>query len=118
MELSSRRKKHRGGRRAAPYVFAHEAVSVRHRRLRIGRIGRVLLNAAHEIERGVQRLIVLRIRRDVGLRAGLLVALGLEMAAQEASPRVSVRVLSSSGTSWSTSISGEMPLAWIERPDG
>ena len=36
----------------------------------------------------------------------------------EASPRVSVRALSSSGTSCSTSMSGEMPLAWMERPDG
>src|SRR5262249_56217912 len=35
-----------------------------------------------QVERGVQRLVVLRIRRDVGLRAGLLVAFGLEMSAQ------------------------------------
>jgi hypothetical protein len=33
-------------------------------------------------------------------------------------PLVSVRALSSSGTSCSTSISGEIPFAWIERPDG
>src|SRR5262249_55252984 len=37
-------------------------------------VGRVLLDAANEIERGVERLVILRVRRDVGLRAGLLVA--------------------------------------------
>jgi hypothetical protein len=36
-------------------------------------------------------------RRDIGLRAGLLVAFGLK---------------------GSTSMSGEIPFAWIERPDG
>src|SRR5262245_41292128 len=51
---------------------------VRDRRLGIRRVSRVLLDAADEIERGV----VLRIRRNIGLRAGLLVAFGLEMAAQ------------------------------------
>ena len=30
----------------------------------------------------MERLVILRIRRDVGLRAGLLVAFGLEVAAQ------------------------------------
>src|SRR5262245_49435921 len=50
------------------------AVLVRHRGLRIRRISRVLLDAADEIERGMERLVVLRIRRDIGLRAGLLVA--------------------------------------------
>jgi hypothetical protein len=40
------------------------------------------LDAADEIERGVERLVILRLRWDVGLRAGLLVAFGLEMAAQ------------------------------------
>src|SRR5262245_63892216 len=74
--------KHWGGPRAAPGSASVRAVLVRHRGLRIRRIRRVLLDAADEIERGVQRLIVLRIRRDIGLRAGLLVALGLEVAAQ------------------------------------
>src|SRR5580704_3141875 len=36
----------------------------------------------------------------------------------DASPLVSVRLFNSSGTSCSTSMSGTMPLAWIERPDG
>src|SRR5215470_11126130 len=40
---------------------------VRDRRFGIRRVSRVLLNAANEIERGVQRLVVLRIRRDIGL---------------------------------------------------
>src|SRR5712672_2378599 len=55
---------------------------VRDPRLGVRRVGRVLLDAADEIERGVERLVVLRIRRDVGLRAGLLVAFRLEVAAQ------------------------------------
>src|SRR5262249_1826888 len=74
--------KHRGGPQAAPGLASVRAVLVRHRGLRIRRISRVLLDAADEIERGVERLIVLRIRRGIGLRAGLLVALGLEVAAQ------------------------------------
>src|SRR6516162_7550031 len=57
------------------------------------RVGRVLLDAADEIERGVERLIVLRIRRDIGLRAGLLVAFGLEVAAQRSlAARVGARL--------------------------
>src|SRR5690242_4993863 len=42
------------------------------------------LDAAQEVERGGQRLVVLRVLRDVGLRAGLLgaLALALEVAAQ------------------------------------
>src|SRR6266536_5850691 len=55
---------------------------VRDRRLGVRRVCRVLLDAADEIERGVQRLVVLGIRRDIGLRAGLLVAFGLEVSAQ------------------------------------
>src|SRR6516225_8937804 len=58
------------------------ATLVRYRRLGVRRVGRVLLDAADEIERGVQRLVILWIRRDIGLRAGLLVASGLEVAAQ------------------------------------
>ena len=66
----------------------------------------------------MERLIILRIRRDVGLRAGLLVAFGLEVSAQRSLTARLERALSSSGTSCSTSMSGEMPFAWIERPDG
>ena len=66
----------------------------------------------------MQRLVVFRVRRDVGLRAGLRSPSALRWPRSEASPLVSVRALSSSGTSCSTSMSGEMPLAWIERPDG
>src|SRR6266498_1521961 len=74
--------KHWGGPQAAPGSAPVRAVLVRHRGLWIRRISRVLLDAADEIERGVERLVVLRIRRDIGLRAGLLVAFGLEVAAQ------------------------------------
>ena len=66
----------------APCSVGDSATLVRDRRLGIRRVSRVLLDAADEIERGVERLVVLRIRRDIGLRAGLLVAFGLEMAAQ------------------------------------
>jgi len=62
---------------------------VRDRRLGVWRVCRVLLDAADEIERGVQRLVVLRIRRDIGLRAGLLVAFGLKVSAQR---RLAARV--------------------------
>src|SRR5215472_15423936 len=58
------------------------ATLVRYRRLGVRRVGRVLLDAADEIERSVKGLVVLRIRRDIGLRAGLLVAFGLEVSAQ------------------------------------
>src|SRR5262249_21425677 len=74
--------KSRGGPQAAPGSVSVRAALVRHRGLWIRRISRVLLDAADEIERGVERLVVLRIRRDIGLRAGLLVAFGLEVAAQ------------------------------------
>src|SRR5215467_13625110 len=65
-----------------PCSVGDNATLVRDRRLGIRRVSRVLLYAAGDIGRGVERLVVLRIRRDIGLRAGLLVALGLEMAAQ------------------------------------
>src|SRR5215831_12215676 len=67
---------------SALYPVSDSAPLVRDRRLWVRRISRVLLDAADEIERGVERLIVLRIWRDIGLRAGLLVASGLEVAAQ------------------------------------
>src|SRR6516162_9081636 len=66
--------------RRVPWAIARPLV--RNRRLGVRRVGRVLLDAADEIKRSVQRLVVLRIRRDIGLRAGLLVASGLEVAAQ------------------------------------
>src|SRR5262245_14196173 len=69
------------------------ATLVRDRRLGVRRVGRVLLDAADEIERSVQRLVVLRIRRDIGLRAGLLVSLGLEVSAQRSlTARVGARL--------------------------
>src|SRR4029453_2002944 len=58
------------------------AILVRDRRLGGRWISRILLDSADEIERSVKRLVVLRIRRDIGLRAGLLVAFGLEVSAQ------------------------------------
>src|SRR5262249_18702709 len=69
------------------------ATLVRNRRVGVRRVGRVLLDAADEIERGVQRLIILRVRRDIGLRAGLLIASGLEVAAQRSlAARVGARL--------------------------
>src|SRR5262249_62307597 len=65
------------------------ATLVRNRRLGVWRVGRVLLDAADEIERRVQRFVILWIRRDVGLRAGLLVAFGLKVSAQR---RLAARV--------------------------
>src|SRR5262249_11388799 len=65
-----------------PCSVGDNATLVRNRLLGIRRVSRVLLDAADEIERGVERLVVLRIRRDIGLRAGLLVPSGLEVAAQ------------------------------------
>src|SRR5262249_3598898 len=50
------------GRGCVPWAIA----LVRDRRLGVRRVCRVLLDAADEIERGVQRLVVLRIRRDIG----------------------------------------------------
>src|SRR5712672_4694971 len=46
------------------------------------RRGQVDLDAVQEIARHLQGLVVLGVRRHVGLRAGLLVALGFQMAAQ------------------------------------
>jgi len=40
------------------------------------------------------------------------------MARIEASPRISARPFNSSGTFCRISMSGAMPLAWIDRPDG
>src|SRR5262249_42385034 len=65
-----------------PCSAGDNAILVRDRRLGIRRVSRVLLDAADEIERSVKRLVVLRIRRDIGLRAGLLVTFGPVMAAQ------------------------------------
>src|SRR5256886_12382297 len=75
--------------RGRPCSVRDSATLVRDRRLGVRRVGRVLLDAADEIERGVERLVVLRIRRDIGLRAGLLVAFGLKVSAQR---RLAARV--------------------------
>src|SRR5499433_776783 len=78
---------------AGLYPVSDSAPLVRDRRLGVRRVGRVLLDAADEIERGVERLVVLRVRRDIGLRAGLLVASGLEVAAQRSlAARVGARL--------------------------
>src|SRR5215813_10520304 len=66
----------------APCCVGDSATLVRDRRLGIRRVSRVLWDAADEIERSVKRLVVFRIRRDIGLRAGLLVAFGLKVSAQ------------------------------------
>src|SRR5262245_35758178 len=72
-------KNERGGPKAAPRLSASARISVRHRVFRVRRVRRILGDTADEIERGMKRLVILRIRRDVGLRAGLLVAFRLEM---------------------------------------
>src|ERR1043165_9867833 len=55
----------------------------RQRRLGVRRERRVGLGPAQLRQRLVERLVVLRLRRNVGLRAGILLAfLGLEVTAQ------------------------------------
>src|SRR5436190_1561147 len=77
---------------ALNFGTSDSATLVRERRLGVRRVRRILLDTADEIERGVKRLVVLRIRRDIGLRAGLLVAFGLEVSAQRSfAARVSAR---------------------------
>src|SRR2546430_16256581 len=79
--------------RGRPCSVGDSATLVRERRLGVRRVGRVLLNAADEIERGVERLVVLRIWRDIGLRAGLLAAFGLRVSAQRSfAARVGTRL--------------------------
>src|SRR5712691_238610 len=65
-------------------LIPSERASVRNRPLRVRREGRIALDAAQEIERERELLVVLRIWRDVGGRARLLLFLlaVLEMAAQ------------------------------------
>src|SRR6266478_3761467 len=68
------------GRRA---MLELRSRSVRERgRLRVRRERRIGPGAAQEIERHTERLIVLGVRWNVGLRPRLFVALGLEVAAQ------------------------------------
>src|SRR5258707_9741244 len=62
---------------------------VRDRRLEVRRVCRVLFDAADEIERGVQRLLVLWIRRAIRIRARLLLPLGLKVSAER---RLAARV--------------------------
>src|SRR4029434_7871258 len=52
-----------------PCSMRDSAILVRDRRLGVRRVGRVLQDVANEIERGVKRLVVVRIRRNIGLRA-------------------------------------------------
>jgi hypothetical protein len=74
--------KMRMGATHARVPVGDSATLVRDRRLGVRRVSRILLNAADEIERGVERLVVLRIWRDIGLRTGLLAAFGLKVSAQ------------------------------------
>src|SRR5881392_4201801 len=76
------KKKPRIGGGALNFGTSDSATLVRERRLGVRRVRRILLDTADEIERGVKRLVVLRIRRDIGLRAGLLVAFGLQVSAR------------------------------------
>src|SRR2546430_7249162 len=76
-----------------PCSMRDSAILVRDRRLGVRRVGRVLQDVANEIERGVKRLVVVRIRRNIGLRAGLLVAFGLQVSAQRSlTARVGARL--------------------------
>src|SRR5213080_2394707 len=87
------KKKPRIGGGALNFGTSDSATLVRERRLGVRRVRRILLDTADEIERGVKRLVILRIRRDIGLRAGLLVAFGLEVSAQRSlAARVGARL--------------------------
>ena len=66
----------------------------------------------------MQRLVVFRVRRDVGLRAGLLVAFGLEVAAQRSLALGVGARLEFLGHVLQHLDVGRDALAWIERPDG
>jgi putative transposase len=69
--------------RPGPPMFLRDSATlVPDRGLGVRRVGRVLQDVTHEIERGVKRLVVLRIWRNIGLRAGLLVPFGLQVSAQ------------------------------------
>ena len=65
----------------APSSTRRQRPSIRHRPLRHRRRVRVHRHAAQQVERRVQRLVVLVVRRDPGLRAGLLGAVGRKVAA-------------------------------------
>ena len=56
--------------------------SVMNRRLRIGREGGIARRSVQQVEGHLECLIVRLIGRNIGLRAGLLGALGSEVAAQ------------------------------------
>ena len=56
--------------------------SVGNRRFRIRRESGVARRSAQQVKRHLDRLIVRLVRRHIGLRAGFLAALGLEVAAQ------------------------------------
>src|ERR1044071_7107260 len=72
-----------GRPKAAPFIRKRITRSVRNRSLRIWRECRIHLRSAQKIERHIERLVVLGIRRDVRLRASLLLALvTFQMAAQ------------------------------------
>src|SRR4030088_3507433 len=58
-------------------VWAGNRASVRHGAFRVGREGRIGPGAAEELEGRIERLVVLGLGRNIGLRAGLLVALRL-----------------------------------------
>src|SRR5205807_3401438 len=66
--------------------------SVGNRGLLIRREGGIDLGAAQQLVGERQRLVILRVRRDVGLRAGFLLALRLEVAAQR---RFALRIAAS-----------------------
>jgi hypothetical protein len=55
----------------AALFLRDSATLVRDRRLGVRRVGRVLQDVTNEIERGVKRLVVLRIRRNIGLRVAV-----------------------------------------------
>ena len=89
------------------------------RSLRIWRECRVRDRAAQQIESFLERAIVLLDLRHIRLRARLFGALGLHVAAQRRlALGIGVCAFRSAGISWSTLMSGRIPFAWIERPDG
>ena len=83
-------------------------------------------DATQEIETIFQLGVLILLLRHVGRAATflfvfaiVLLILALEVAPQIGfSLRVLGRLFQSSGSSSSTTTSGSMPFAWIERPDG
>ena len=103
---------------ARSFIVIECAALFRNCDLRIGRERRVSDRAAQKTEGLFERAIVLFVGRHIGLRARFFGTFGLEMPAQR---RLTLGIgtrLQIEGTSCSNFMSGSMPFAWMERPDG